>query len=316
MKRALAVLLLLAGGVLALVWLWPVRQGPTERLPVVASFYPLYEFARRVGGERVEVTTLVPPGVEPHDWEPSPRDVARLYQARLFVYNGAGLEPWVEKLLGGAPPSLVAVNVTEKIPLRAVDLPRHHGHHEEKARGPAPAGRESDPHVWLDPVLAQSQVEAIRAALSRTDPAHAPAYDANARSLVAALAMLHRQYEQGLADCARREFVTSHAAFGYLATRYRLTMIPIMGVAPEAEPSPAELARIARTVRRHGIRYVFFETLVSPKLAETLAREVGARTLVLNPVEGVTAEEAAAGKDYLTLMRENLANLRTGLECR
>ncbi|HTO12576.1 MAG TPA: zinc ABC transporter substrate-binding protein, partial [Candidatus Binatia bacterium] len=125
-----------------------------------------------------------------------------------------------------------------------------------------------------------------------------------------------REFEHGLADCARREIITSHAAFGYLAARYRLTVVPIMGLAPEAEPSPADLARLVQFARRHHVHVVFFETLVSPKLARTLSREIGARTLVLDPIEGLTREEAAAGKNYLSLMRENLQNLRSGLECR
>lgn len=315
MRRVVAIAGVLLIGVLAIVWLGPARSPKTERLAVVASFYPLYEFARQVGGDRVEVTSLVPPGVEPHDWEPSPQDVARLKRSRVFVYNGAGLEPWVNKLLSAiAGQSLMVVNTTEEITLRAADLPRHDDQKRDKQTRWEQAN--PDPHVWLDPALAQAQAEAIRAGLTKADPTQVTAFEANARAFKAKLADLHREFEQGLAACARREIITSHAAFGYLATRYGLTVVPIMGLTPEAEPSPAELARIVRFARRHQVRYVFFETLVSPKLAETLSREVGARTLVLNPLEGLTKDEVAAGKDYLSLMRENLQNLRTGLECR
>ena len=290
-----------AVALLAVLALGGCEEGPkpTERqaggpapVPVVASFYPLWEFARHVGGDRASVTSLVPPGVEPHDWEPSPQDVAAVRKARLFVYNGGGFEPAVDRLLRELGPATVAVAATAGIePL-------------------------DDPHVWLDPVLAQRQVDAIRAALARVDPPGAPRYAENAAAFTAKLAALDQAYRAGLASCARRSLIVSHAAFTSLARRYGLKQIAITGMAPQSEPSPAELARIARLARAESARYVFFETLVSGKLAETIAREIGARTLVLNPLEGLTREEAAAGRDYLGLMRDNLAQLRTGLECR
>ena len=265
---------------------------PAGRPLAAASIYPLYEFARHVAGDRVEVIMLVPAGVAPHDWEPAPRDVARLQTARVLVYNGGGLEPWVDRLL----PQLrdtVAIDASAALALQ-----------------------EQDPHVWLDPVLAQAQVEAIRAGLARADPDGADAYTQNARAYAEGLGALHRAFEDGLRDCARRDIVVSHASFGYLARRYGLQQVPVMGLTPEAEPSPADLARIVRLARRRGVQYIFFETLVSARLAETLAREIGARTLVLNPVEGLTKDEAAAGQTYATLMETNLQNLRTALECR
>ena len=284
------------------------QPTPSGKPLVVASFYPLYEFSRQVAGARAEVKSLVPPGVEPHDWEPSPQDVAEVQRARLFVYNGAGFEQSADRLLAQLEgKATVVVNSTG-----AIELLRAAPAHQDHARG----STATDPHVWLDPVLAQSQVEAIRAGLERMDPAGKSEYEANARRFTGELAALHTAFEAGLRDCAQRTLIVSHAAFTYLAKRYRLTPIPVMGVTPEAEPSPADLAAVVRVARREKARYVFFETLVSPRLAETLAREVGARTLVLNPVEGLTKEEAAAGKDYLALMRENLANLRTGLDCR
>jgi zinc transport system substrate-binding protein len=313
-------------------------QASAARPLVVATFYPLFEFARQVAGDRAEVVALVPSGVEPHDWEPAPADVARLQKARVFVYNGGGFEPWVDKLLAEVlPRDAVTVMATEGLSLVAADLPRHehtHGHGHgppaaKKAPSPATAGgapppgeppgargETLDPHVWLDPVLAVAQVERIRDGLARADAAGAAVFADNARRYAGSLQALHGRFEQGLAACARRQIVVSHAAYGYLARRYRLTQVPVMGLAPEAEPSPAEMARIVRFMRRERVQYVFFETLVSNKLAETLAREVKAKTLVLNPVEGLTAEESAAGKDYLTVMDANLGNLRTGLGCR
>lgn len=267
---------------------------PDTRALVVASIYPVYEFTRQVAGSSARVVSLVPAGVEPHDWEPSPQDIAQVRRARLFVENGAGLEPWAAKLLAEIDSkTTAAVSATTGIALE-----------------------DGDPHVWLDPVLARSQVETIRAALARVDPAGAPVYASQADAFTAKLRALDERFEAGLRDCARREVVVSHAAFGYLTRRYRLEQVPVMGLAPESEPSPAALAAIVRRARQRKVQAVFVETLVSARLADTLAREIGARTLVLNPIEGLTREESAAGKGYLDLMAANLANLREGLGCR
>jgi len=309
-------LALAVGLTLIALWLAGCEQAPAPAAParplVVASFYPLWEFARQVAGDRAEVVSLVPPGVEPHDWEPSPQDVARVQKARLFVYNGAGFEQSADRLLQAiAGKATVPVNATAGIELLAAEAGRHtHGGGQAKERAPA------DPHVWLDPVRAQAQVDTIRAALEKADPGNASVYAQNGQTFKARLAALHEAFRAGLATCDRRSLVVPHAAFTYLAARYDLRQIPMTGLAPQSEPNPAELASIVRLARREKVRYVFFETLVSPKLAETLAREIGAGTLVLNPVEGLTREEAAAGRDYVALMQDNLKNLRTGLDCR
>jgi zinc transport system substrate-binding protein len=293
--------------------------APKPKPVVVASFYPLYEFSRQVAGDRAEVGSMVPPGVEPHDWEPAPQDVARLEKAQVFVYNGAGFEPWADKLLanlGGRGP-VIAV-ATAGIELLPADLPGHAHDHGKAAKDKKPAKDEAirqDPHVWLDPLLAQKQVENIRAALAKADPENAERYGTNAKAFSDRLAALNDGFVQGLGQCARREIVVSHASFAYPAKRYRLAQVPVMGLSPESEPSPAQLAQIVRFARRHKVQYIFFETLVSPKLAETLAREVGAKTLVLNPLEGLTKDDEAAGKGYIAIMEDNLSNLRTALGC-
>lgn len=269
---------------------------PTS-LEVVATVYPVHEFARWVGGDRVRFTLLVPPGVEAHSWEPSPQDLTRLSRAGLFLYNGAGLEPWISRLVdNGAAASLLRVEAT-----RGLDLIR---------RNDRP-----DPHVWLDPVLAAQQVETIRSALAQAHPADAAIYDANARSARARLEALDRRFREGLASCQRRELVVSHDAFAYLARRYNLTLIALMGLTPDVEPTPTQLAQLVRTARRVKARTVFVESLVSPRLAETLARELGAEVRVLNPIEGLTEAEARGGKDYWSLMEANLDALRAGLGC-
>jgi zinc transport system substrate-binding protein len=269
-------------------------SAPDGKPLVVASVFPVYEFARQVADDRAQVVALVPTGVEPHDWEPSPQDMAQVRRARLFVYNGAGLEPWAEKVKAEVNGKTTAV-VSATAGISIVG---------------------GDPHVWLDPALARKQVETLRAALARLDPAGAEAYGARAKAFAAKLEALDERFAEGLRHCARRDVVVSHAAFGYLTRRYHLVQVPVMGLTPEAEPSPAALAAIVRLARQRKVEAVFFETLVNRRLAETLAREVGARTLVLNPIEGLTREEAAAGKGYLDLMAANLVNLRDGLGCR
>jgi zinc transport system substrate-binding protein len=273
--------------------------APPAKPLVVATVYPLWEFSRQVAGERAEAIVLVPAGVEPHDWEPAPRDVSLVQRASAFVHTGTPIDGWAGKLLvdlGGR--RVVVVNAS-----RGIDL-------LTAARGV------TDPHVWLDPSLARRQVRAIAAGLEQADPEGRAIYAENTRALVARLDALDRELAAGLEDCTRREIVTSHAAFGYLARRYRLTQIPIMGLSPEAEPNPADLAAIAQAARRLKVTHVFFETLVSPRLAETLSREIGATPLPLNPIEGVSPEQTAAGIGYVELMRANLANLRVALGCR
>lgn len=271
----------------------------TATLSVVTSFYPLFAFAQRVGGDRVRVRMLVPAGGEPHDFEPTPADVAALRAARIFIYNGAGLEPWVERLRREIPPATVMVEASAGLPLMTLN----------RREGP-------DPHVWLDPLLALRQVQNILAGLIRADPDVRGQYEERAARVQADLEDLHTRYARTLARCERRVFITTHAAFGYLAKRYGLTMIAISGLSPEAEVPPGRMAAISREARRHGVRVVYFETLVSPRVAEAIAREVGARTAVLDPLEGLTAEAQRQGNNYFTVMDENLRALADGLDCR
>lgn len=261
--------------------------GDARTVSVVATFHPLAEFARGIGGVRVAVRTLVPPGVEPHNYEPAPRDLAALERAQLFVYNGAGLEPWVERVLPDLPARVVRVNASVRI---------------------VSYGR--DPHVWLDPALAALQVEAIRAGLVEADPVGRVLYDARAAALQAELEALRARYAEVLAGCQRREFVTSHAAFGYLAARFGLREVPISGVEPEAEPSPARLREIIAFVRTSGTTVIYAEPLTSDRVVQAVARETGAQVMVLDPLEGQTA----AG--YVMVMSENLDRLAEGLDCR
>lgn len=304
----LAALMMLAG-----IFLWQrardtssiaPAQEAGKKISVVATFYPLQDFAQSVGGDAVTVRSIVPAGTEPHDYEPTPQDIVSIYQAGVFLLNGAGIDAWAEKIR----PELEKRGVTV-VQMSEVVSPLSIG---AEADGETDA---FDPHFWLDPVSAQKEVEALRDAFILRDSSRADAYAENAKRYIALLADLDREYREGLRQCELHTIVTSHQAFAYLAKRYGFETISISGVSPEAEASPRALAELAGTVRRLGLRYIFFETLVSPKVAETLAEEVGAQTLVFNPLEGLTDEERQAGKDYLSIMRENLNNLQTALQC-
>lgn len=287
------------------------NSAENKGIKIVASFYPLAEFSRQVGGKDIEVINIVPPGIEPHDFEPTPRDIIKIYSARIFIYNGSGFDPWAEKI---APElrkkGISVVNMTEYFNL----LEAADEHNEEEENGHE--AKESDPHIWLDPILAKKEVEIIRDILKEIDAENAREYESNAENYIAALSQLDEKYKNGLMSCAIRDAVASHAAFGYLAKRYNLNVINITGFSPEEEPSPKKMAEIANFARDKNIKYIFFETLVSPKLAKTIANEIGAQTLIFNPLEGLTGEELAAGKNYISIMEENLINLRTALLCR
>jgi len=257
--------------------------GSPGKETVVASFYPLAYAAQEVGDGRVDVSNLTPAGAEPHDLEVSPQDVAAIREADLVLLLGRGFQPQLEDAAGSGN------NV-----LRLLDTP---------GLGLHPDG---DPHVWLDPLRYAKIVGRIGQAL------HEPAAAAR---LQGRLRALDGEYRTGLAHCERREIVTSHEAFGYLAERYGLEQVAITGLSPEVEPEPAKLQHVVELVRERGVTTIYFETLVSPRIAETVARETGAKTAVLNPIEGLTKDEVSQGESYFSLMRTNLRTLREGLGC-
>ncbi|MBP7811534.1 MAG: zinc ABC transporter substrate-binding protein [Candidatus Moranbacteria bacterium] len=292
------------------------ENDPGHPLQVVASFFPYAEFARAVAGGSALVTTLVPSGVEPHDFEPTPRDMEKLYQADVVILNGAGIDAWAEKLM----PELERRGVRI---VRMVDFMDPLSAHKESRESEISDGDEYDdheesgldPHFWLDPVLAEIQIQRIEEAFSEVNPAHQAQYESRREEVIEALHALDQEYVSGLRTCRLRTVVTAHDAFTYLAKRYTLEVVSIAGLSPNAEPSPGRLVEITRLVRERDIRYIFFETLSSPKLSETLAREAGIGTLVFNPIEGGMIREDGSSETYFNLMRQNLTQLRTALEC-
>lgn len=287
---------------------------PTDGMvKVYASVYPVYDFTKKIGGDRIQLTCMVPAGAEPHAWEPSPRSLAGLQEADLFIYNGAGMEPWVDKVAGAladrGPEMVVA---TTGIELSTLEPATHE--HVEKGHGHHHTGY--DPHVWLDPVLARTMAQNITRALVEVDPGNREYYESNCQVFVRQLKELDTDYREALDQCQRHQLVVTHQAFGYLARRYNLEQVPLMGISAESEPTPTRLAEVARFCQEHDVTYIFVEKLVSPKAAQALAREIGAEVLVLDPIGGLTSEQIQKGDDYLSLMKANLENLKKALEYR
>ncbi|MGY1680219.1 metal ABC transporter substrate-binding protein [Geodermatophilus sp. SYSU D01176] len=282
-------------------------------LAVVAGFYPLEWAAARVGGERVDVSSLTPPGAEAHDLELAPQDVAAVAESDLLVY------------LEGFQPALDEAATTEAADTawdagQAADLSltaEEDGHEGETAEEHAEHAEEGeapvDPHFWLDPVRLAAVGDALAAELGERDPDGAASYEQNAAALRADLEALDGEMQAALANCAVDTLVTGHDAFGYLADRYGFEVVGISGLSPSLEPDPAQLAEIATLVRERGVTTVYTETLVDPAVAETVAAESGVATAVLDPLEGLTDE--SAGSDYLEVMRANLATLQEGQSC-
>ena len=305
----------------------------TGQLSVAATIYPVQFLAERIGGDRVQVRGLVPTGVESHSWEPSSRNLRDVYNADVFIHSGGGFEGWVDRLLRDLEsdgPLVISAAVRE------VKLDAHHddGEHQHEVHASAQAEQEveesrihqpqqehgdehkDDPHMWLDPALYALQAERVRDGLMQADPAGATIYDANLSSLQDELAALEAEMERGLANCERNSLVVSHAAYGHLTWRFGLEQIAIAGVSPEVEPSPAKVRAVTEQVRSTGATHVLYETLLSPRIAQTIAEEAEVELLPLNPLEGLTEEQASAGADYFTVMHDNLTTLRTALGCR
>ena len=280
------------------------------RLRVLTSFYPMYDFACKIGGDCIDVTNMVPSGTEPHDWEPSTNDLTHLEQADVFIYNGADMEPWADDLLVSRSDTLRVVEASENVELRTTDGEHEHAHEHEDADH---HHGDFDPHVWLDPENAKIEMEAIRDALCAADPENSTVFQSNYEKYAAELDALDAEFREKLAPLPNRTIVVAHEAFGYLCDAYGLTQVGIEGLSPDSEPDPGRMAEVIDFVREHSISTIFFEELVSPKVAEAIASETGAQAKMLSPLEGLSDEQAAAGADYFSVMHDNLAALMEAL---
>ena len=272
------------------------------QIKVMASFYPMYDFAQKVGGDKVEVKDMVPAGTEPHDWEPAATDIRNLEDADVFVYNGADLEHWAEDVLATLEnQDLIAAEASD-----GVELLDGEGDHAHGDNG-------KDPHVWLDPLRAKQEMKKIRDAVCQADPENRDYYEANYEKYAGEFDELDQEFREGLADIKSRDIIVAHEAFGYLCNAYDLKQLAIEGLTPDSEPDPAKMQEVIEYAKEFDIHTIFFEELASPKVAKTVAKEVDAVTAVLNPIEGLSEEDIQDGEDYFSVMRKNLAALKMAL---
>jgi len=290
------ILILIFGGIFK-----PSSQVQSGKIQVAASFYPVYFLSKEISGDKADVFNITPAGAEPHDYEPTAQDMAKIENSKMIVLNGGGLEAWAD-------------NAKQNFGDKAVIIIAGEGLADKTMV--EDGEQRIDPHVWLNPILVKEMANRILDGFIQIDPVNEDYYRANAESLILELEKLDNEYKQGLADCKNRNIITSHSAFGYLASAYGLNQVSVTGLSPDEEPSVQQLAEVAKFARDNNVKYIFFESLLSPKLSETIATEVGAKTLVLNPIEGLSSEDISQGKDYFTEMENNLANLKTALECR
>lgn len=297
-----------------------------KKLQVYTSFYPMYDFTSKIAGDKVDVINLVPSGTEPHDWEPSTEDIANLEKADMLIYNGAGMEHWVDDVTKSlSNKDIVLVEASE-----GIDLMEGHHHHDDEGEEAHDHESEEvhehegedadehehglDPHVWTSIKNAKKEMENIKNALVKVDAANAEYYEANFKMYSEKFDELDKKYETEIAKLPNKNIVVSHEAFGYLCKEYGLTQVGIEGLSPDSEPNPKRMAEIVEFVKEHNVKVIFFEELVSPKVAESVAKETGVTTDVLNPIEGLTEEQLKEGNDYISIMEQNLNSIVKALQ--
>lgn len=269
------------------------------KIQVSTSFYPLYYFASQIGGDKTQVTNITPAGAEPHDYEPTPADLAKIETSKMLILNG-GVESWGQKLQEELKGKILVVVAAKGLLTKNL----------------IESGVTAiDPHVWLSPNLAEIEAQNILAGFIQIDPNNKSYYEENEKNLENKLTAVDNQYKDGLKNCQQKNIVTSHAAFAYLSQQYGLNQVAVAGLSPDAEPSSTQIANVADFAKRNNIKYIFFESLISPKLSDTIASEIGAKTLVLDPLEGIPQDKINKGEDYFTIMEKNLTNLKLALTC-
>ncbi|MBE3554908.1 MAG: zinc ABC transporter substrate-binding protein [Thermicanus sp.] len=285
----------------------------TGKIMIYTTLFPFYDFSKEIGGDYVTVKNLLPPGVEPHDFEPKPKDMVALQEADLFIYNGAGFEAWIDKAVTNLDQKKTKViNASDGAFLLSKgsvlgDAAHAEGggeSHTDQANGTV------DPHLWFDMDNTKLIVKKIYEALKELDPVHEGEYTRNYENYLRKVDELDRDYQTGLKNAKKKEFMVSHAAFGYLAHRYGLTQIPVSGISPEETPGQADMIRLVETAKRYGLRYIGFESFVDNRVAETIRREAGLQAVTLYTIDNVTSDQMEKGAGYLDLMRENLTTLK------
>lgn len=286
-----------------------INGNKASKVKVVASFYPIYDFVQKIGGDRVEVSSIIPPGVEPHDWEPTIQQRLEAESSDMIVYNGAGFEKWIEEI-----DAKFRVDTSEGLEL--LEGSSEGGDHQTSARGHTDLNENADPHIWLDPILAKYQIEKIRDGLIKIDPANTNYYNGNAKKFIAELDSLDAFIRSELSNCDKIDFIAFHNAFTYFSNRYGLNQHSVYGVSPEGDILPQRLQEIIKLSRELNIDTIYAEDLIDPRLVNVIATEIpNGKVLILSPIEGIDEEEQKVGKGYIDKMRQNIENLKVGLRC-
>ncbi|TRZ38941.1 zinc ABC transporter substrate-binding protein [Niallia circulans] len=285
------------------------EKNDDGKLKIMTTFYPMYEFTKNIAGDKADVELLIPSTIEPHDWEPTPKDIGNIQKADLFVYNSDDMETWVSDITASIDSSDVTVVEASK-DIKLIEEDEEAEAEESEEEHEHEHSHHADPHVWLSPVLAQQEVQTITDALVKVDPDNKAYYETESSKYMDKLKALDEEYKTELKGIKTNEFITQHTAFSYLAKEYGLVQVPIAGISPDEEPSAAKLAELKKFAEEHEINVIYFEELTSSKVAETLANELGADTEVLNALEGLSDEQQKAGEDYITVMQENLKQLK------
>ncbi|WP_270345478.1 zinc ABC transporter substrate-binding protein AdcA [Enterococcus thailandicus] len=281
------------------------KETGKEKLSVITTFYPMYDFTKNIVGDEGEVKLLIPAGTEPHDYEPSVKEIASIHDADVFVYHNENMETWVpqaEKSWKKGSPNVIK-GTNGMVLLPGSEEEHDHDHGEEGHH------HELDPHTWVSPKMAIKEVTSIKEQLEQLYPEKKKTFETNAEKYLTKLKALDEEYTEKLSVAKQKNFVTQHAAFGYLALDYGLNQVPIAGLSPDQEPSPSRLAELKEYVQENEIKYIYFEENAEDKIAKTLADEAKVKLEVLNPVESLTKEQIANGEDYLSVMKENLTAL-------
>ena len=274
---------------------------PSSNITVLATFYPLYDFAQNVGGDKVNVSLLVPETVDVHDFEPTPSDIAKISSATLLIYNGAGLEPWIQDVITSAENSnLITVDTSQNITLLPVSQQFQQGN------------RTIDPHIWLNPENAKQQVNNILQGLIKADPADSQYFTANANAYEAKLDELNTEAINATTNTATNVFVTFHEAFAYFAKQYNVTQLSILGPFEE-EPTPTDIQNVITTINQYHLKYVGYESLENPAISQSIGSQTNATLINMNPIEGLTTQEKANGDNYISLMKQDIANIHLAL---
>ncbi len=307
MKKILFVIGVVAILVLGIYAVLKMSQNPksnSQKITIVTTLFPLYDFAKNIGQDRVEVFLLLPPGVEAHTFEPKPSDVVKINNSDIFIYTGQFMEPWAHDIIKGISGKNVGI-VDSSVGIELI---------KEEEQGGKQKG--IDPHIWLDFDNDKIIIDNITRTISEKDPAHADFYQKNANEYKNKLTQLDTKYKTTLAKCASHEIIYGgHAAFAYMGKRYGLVFKSAYGVSPDSEPSAQELTRLVGHIKKDNIKYVFFEELVNPRVAETLVKETGAGLLILNPGHNLTKKDFEKDISFILVMEKNLTNLATGLKC-